>query len=835
MSVLDRIASALRLRTTEGAYRPGPWPLPVTGGVLPVGVGESWNWWQRGYDPIYPGTGSAMVEACVSAYAQTVAMCPGSHWRLTGKGGRERVTTSALCRLLRSPNDYQSISDFLLNAVRSLYLNGNTYALALRNDRFEIDELHLMDPNLSYPRLAEDGSIFFQLYGNDVIEQRLAPGDTLIVPQRDVLHVRLHTIRNRYPTPLVGESPICSAYGAIGVGSAIADQQLAFYRNEARPSAVLSTDLVLDKDQVQALRDRWNEQAKGLAQGGTPILTAGLKVMPWAVAGKDAETAQILRLSQEQIALAFRIPLQILGLGGPGTGGATYATTELLMQSWVASGLGFCLNHLEEAIGLLFGLKGQPDEYIEFDTGALLRSSHKERMEALAQGVISGIYSPNEAREMEGLDAVPFGDSPRVQQQVVPLEAAGAIPAAPAPPAAPAAPAPAAEAPKDDGKQQDQEAAKKMVALLDRLLGEQRAWTQRDLDLRDARWEIALLKKCDEITARMPQVKDGAPGLRGAPGERGEPGPMGPSGAEGAPGQDGARGPQGPQGERGEQGPQGARGETGEVGPAGVDGLAGKDGIDGAPGADGADGAAGPRGEPGSPGPAGPQGERGADGTAGTIGPVGAAGERGERGLQGPQGEAGLSGPAGPQGNPGPPGAPGKLPVAKAYKAGAVHYEAEVVTHAGATYQALRDSATAPPSDDWICLAGAGRDAVMPTVRGTWREGDDYRHLDIVALGGSGFIARKDDPGACPGDGWQLIASAGKPGQRGANGIQGAAGAAGPAGPPGAPGKPAPTITGWDIDQENYRACPIMSDGSVVPAMELRGMFEQFHAEAARG
>ena len=79
---------------------------------------------------------------------------------------------------------------------------------------------------------------------------------------------------------------------------------------------MLSTDLELDKDQVQALRDRWNEQARGLHQGGTPILTAGLKVQPWAQGGKDAATADMMKLSNEHIALAFRIPLQILGIGG---------------------------------------------------------------------------------------------------------------------------------------------------------------------------------------------------------------------------------------------------------------------------------------------------------------------------------------------------------------------------------------------------------------------------------------------------------------------------------------------------------------------------------------
>jgi HK97 family phage portal protein len=426
---LSRVAGQL-IGKGEGDYRAGPYYLPVTGGWLPAGAPD--NWWQKGIIPIY-GAQSAMVEACVSAYAQTVAMCPGDHWRLNDKGGRTRVDTSALGRLLRHPNDYQSASDFLLNATRMLYLDGNCYALALRNARYEIDELHLMDSNQCYPRVATNGEIFYTLEGNDIIEKRLNGEALGPVPMRDVLHVRLHTSR-RFPRPLVGESPLVAAYDDIGIGSAIAAQQTNFYRNEGRPSAVLSTDMVLDKDQVQALRDRWNDQAKGLHQGGTPILTAGLKVQPWAVPSKDAATAEILKLTNEHIALAFRIPLQILGLGGN-----SYASTELLMQSWIASGLGFALNHIEEAFGVLFDLEGQPDEYVEFDTAALLRSAQKDRIEALARGVQGGIFAPNEARAQEGFDAVAFGDEPRVQAQVVPLSAATGIPSAPSAPSAPAA------------------------------------------------------------------------------------------------------------------------------------------------------------------------------------------------------------------------------------------------------------------------------------------------------------------------------------------------------------------------------------------------------------
>ena len=117
----SRIIAPSTVKAVEGEYRDGPWYLPITGGWLPHSVGQYMNWWQLGYNPTPLHTG-AMVEACVSAYSQTVAMCPGDHWRTQDNGGRERVTNSALSRILRRPNSYQTISDFMLNATRSLYL-----------------------------------------------------------------------------------------------------------------------------------------------------------------------------------------------------------------------------------------------------------------------------------------------------------------------------------------------------------------------------------------------------------------------------------------------------------------------------------------------------------------------------------------------------------------------------------------------------------------------------------------------------------------------------------------------------------------------------------------
>lgn len=184
---------------------------------------------------------------------------------------------------------------------------------------------------------------------------------------------------------------------------------------------------------------------------------------------------------------------------------------------------------------------------------------------------------------------------------------------------------------------------------------------------------------------------------------------------------------------------------------------------------DGERGPAGPpgeRGEKGDRGEAGPQGERGADGVNGADGPAGPQGERGEKGDRGE---------AGPQ---------GRLAAARAWT-DSVHYEGSIVAHLGATWQATRDTGREPPHEDWLCLASAGTDGADGTsfaIEGTFDPlRADYRRLSVVALNGGSFVARRDNPGPCPGDGWQLLASVGKTGRPGERGGIGARGPAGPA------------------------------------------------------
>lgn len=146
---------------------------------------------------------------------------------------------------------------------------------------------------------------------------------------------------------------------------------------------------------------------------------------------------------------------------------------------------------------------------------------------------------------------------------------------------------------------------------------------------------------------------------------------------------------------------------------------------------------------------------------------------------------------------------PGRIPRVTEWQDG-VHYEGAVVAHLGETWQARRDTGRPPPHDDWICLAARGLEGASPAYKGAWKAATAYQAHDVAMVDGSSFVALRDAPGPCPGDGWRLLAGRGK---------------SGPPGPPGAsgergwPGLPGNSPVSLSLDDDGLLTMT-MSDGT---------------------
>jgi len=431
-SWIDRLGA--RLKDAFGVGTEGSWRGPF------FGAGHLGHWfelgrWEDGYQrgltvPSYTGRLIPAAYAAVLANARAVSQCYAAHKHVDERGKVSTVTTSAAARCLRKPNAAETWPQFILNMLAALQFEGAAYAVAMRNGRGEVEALWRMPADACVPYVAEEGSIFYAL-GDNPLAPNLPLIDTTSGMARaaDVLHLRTYCPRH----PLIGETPLAAAAMAAGINVTLSRSQLAFFGQMRRPSGALSTDAVLSGDKVRELRARFDEQSARWDAGGLPILSNGLKFQPFAISSQDAQLIEAQRLSIEDIARVFGVPLPVIG----DLTHATLQNVEALVNHWLALSLGALLENIERSLDDLFGLQS-PSDYVELDVRALQRSDFAGRIDATCKGIQGGLFTPNEARAREGLSPVPAGDQPYLQAQMVPMGTTASKPK-PAPAPAPAA------------------------------------------------------------------------------------------------------------------------------------------------------------------------------------------------------------------------------------------------------------------------------------------------------------------------------------------------------------------------------------------------------------
>lgn len=439
----------------EGSYRGPATGVGEFGGWYSIPFG---NGWERGLEIVgHEARDIPAAYASVMANARAVSQCYASHKRINAETGKhEIVTTSPAARILRDPNDYETWPQFILSMIAAMQFDGEAFAVALRDDRGAIVSLHRLMRRGASPYVdPSEKAIFYTIGHTDLVPDEA----DFMVPGRDMLHLRQYCPRHA----LIGESPIRAAALAAGINVALSRSQAAFFTRMSRPSGVLTTDQPLTGDNARKLREAFEESSKQWAQGGLPILTHGLKFDAVAINSQDAQLIQAQRLSIEDIARVYGVPLPVIG----DLSHATLNNVEQLIGMWLSISLGALLENIERSLDRLFALPRA--EYVELDVSALLRTDFLQRVDGLTKGIQGGLFTPDEARGREGLPPVPGGDRPYLQAQMVRM---GTPPPAPPPPVAPPAD-PNAEPPPDepaaDPPLDDDGAAKLVAEIIERM------------------------------------------------------------------------------------------------------------------------------------------------------------------------------------------------------------------------------------------------------------------------------------------------------------------------------------------------------------------------------
>lgn len=440
----------------RGTTVPVPRSPAVNGGFYGPVIREPYpGAWQRNEELRFDSVlANPAVFACTTLIVSDIAKC---RLRLVylDDGIWIETTSSAFSPVLKKPNRYQTIVQFLETWMYSKLLHGNTYVLKERDERGVVRALYVLDPARVRPLVTPGSDIYYELTRDDLSGINPdADGRPLVAPSSEIIHDRFNTLYH----PLVGISPLYASAGAATQGLQIQSNSTRFFANGSQPGGVLSAPGHIAQDTADRLSEDWQAKFGGANAGRTAVLGDGLHYEPMTRTAVDSQLIEQLKWTTETVCSAFHVPASLIDSSHQ----PPYANSEPLLQQYYSQCLQTLMTALETSLDE--GLELPSPYGTEFDIDDLLWFDTKTRTTAAAESIRGGTLSPNEARaKYFGLGKVVGGDSPYLQQQNFSL-AALAERDANDPFSKPAAPVPAA--PAVDTTPEDEDDVEKFLAVV---------------------------------------------------------------------------------------------------------------------------------------------------------------------------------------------------------------------------------------------------------------------------------------------------------------------------------------------------------------------------------
>lgn len=341
------------------------------------------------------------VYACVRIYVDTIATLPVDAF-FRDRGDRRPLRPKPAW--IENPDSGMTRQDHLVQVLMSLFIDGNAFILVLRNGIGDVVALTVLDPSR------------VQIRRNAARQVEYVYDHKTTFSAEEILHIT----EMRKPGELRGISRMEQLKDTLGLAKALEVFAAQFFGNGSVTDIVIEAPGNLTKQQVEELRDGWENHHRGLKRAHRPgVLAGGAKV---SKVGVDPEESQLLdsrRFAVEDICRAFRVPPSLMGI--PGT--TSYASVEQNAIQWVRFSLTPIVAHLEAAYSTLL----PSTAFIKFNLDSLLRGDTATRFTAYSQALQGGFMSINDVRRLEDLGSVNGGDVVRVPLANVDLNAANLV------------------------------------------------------------------------------------------------------------------------------------------------------------------------------------------------------------------------------------------------------------------------------------------------------------------------------------------------------------------------------------------------------------------------
>lgn len=208
--------------------------------------------------------------------------------------------------------------------------------------------------------------------------------------------------------PLCGLSPLYTLNQVLAEDLAAQTHRRNYWQNSSRVEGVIERPREAPKwtpVQKQSWREQWQSRYTGAGSAGAvPVLEDGMtwKQISWSA--KESEYLAARKLTREECAAAYHIPLPLVGI----LEHATFSNIKEQHKQLYSDTLGPWNTNLQQTIAaqVLPDCHDQENIYGEFNIAEKLKGSFEEQAIAVRQLVGRSVMTPNEARARLNLPAI---------------------------------------------------------------------------------------------------------------------------------------------------------------------------------------------------------------------------------------------------------------------------------------------------------------------------------------------------------------------------------------------------------------------------------------------
>ena len=344
------------------------------------------------------------VWACVKLLAETAASLPLTIYKKE-ENGREEAKEHSLTQLFNGKvNRYQTKNEFFETLFLNLIVHGNAYVLIDKLGNRIVSLLPLMSSQITVEMLS-DGELVYQYIQEN--------GNVVVLSAARVWHLKL------MGSGTIGMSPLAYQRNSLGIAQAAESAVTKIYSNGAKPSGVLTVDKFLTPAQRSEVRASFSDLTSS-NNDRLLVLEGGFKFNQVSLSPQDIELLASRKFQIAEICRWYGVPSVMVN---DNNGTSVWGTgIEQIMQGFYKLTMRPLLEKVEQSMKVhLASLIERDSIEFEFNFDALLRADIKSRFEAYRVGIASGVMTPNEARELENLEAKDGGDQLYMQGAMMPI------------------------------------------------------------------------------------------------------------------------------------------------------------------------------------------------------------------------------------------------------------------------------------------------------------------------------------------------------------------------------------------------------------------------------